>query len=101
MRRYGLSNTAGIVTQDYENKGIAFKKGDMMPKCLYELDDRVNVNPQAVDFHRKPLSIKRAAFGAGPHTSPGAALARVKSWSFSMNGCRLFRRAGSIPAGRG
>lgn len=78
IRRYGLPNTARILTQDFQYKDIQFRKGDMiqMPKCLYGLDDRINANPTEVDFHRKPSSIKHAAFGAGPHTCPGAVLAR-------------------------
>lgn len=78
LRRYGLPNTARVLTQDYEYKDIRFKAGDMimMPKCLYGLDERVVSDPETVDFHRKPSSIKHAAFGAGPHTCPGAVLAR-------------------------
>jgi cytochrome P450 len=78
LRRYGLPNTARELTMNYEYKGIHFRKGDMiqMPKCLYGLDDRINPNPTAVDFHRKPSSIKHAAFGAGPHVCPGNVLAR-------------------------
>jgi cytochrome P450 len=78
LRRYGLPNTARQLTMDYDYKGIHFKKGDMiqLPKCLYGLDDRINDNPFAVDFHRKPSAIKHAAFGAGPHLCPGNVLAR-------------------------
>lgn len=78
IRRYGLPNTARLLTQDHEYKGISFKKGDMiqLPKCLYGLDDRVNADPRVVDFHKKPSAIKHSAFGAGPHTCPGAVLAR-------------------------
>lgn len=78
LRRFGLPNTARIVTMDYDYKGIRFRKGDMiqMPKCLYGLDDRRNDRPGTVDFARKPSTIKHAAFGAGPHTCPGAVLAR-------------------------
>lgn len=78
LRRYGLPNTARQLTEDYDYKGLKFKKGDMiqMPKCLYGLDDRINANPEVVDFHRKPSEIKHAAFGAGPHVCPGNVLAR-------------------------
>ena len=48
----------------------------MLPKCLYGLDDRINADPMTVDFHRKPSTIKHAAFGAGPHLCPGNVLAR-------------------------
>ena len=78
LRRFGLPNTARELTMDFEYNGIRFKKGDMvqMPKCLYGLDERVNERPFEVDFHRKPSSIKHAAFGAGPHVCPGNVLAR-------------------------
>lgn len=78
LRRYGLPNTARSIIHDFEYKGIQFRAGDMiqLPKCLYGLDDRRNSDPETVDFHRKPSTIKHAAFGAGPHTCPGAVLAR-------------------------
>jgi len=78
IRRFGLPNTARVLTMDYEYKGISFRKGDMiqLPKCLYGLDDRVNENPREVDFRKKPSAIKHSAFGSGPHTCPGAVLAR-------------------------
>ncbi|MEZ5709771.1 MAG: cytochrome P450 [Blastomonas sp.] len=84
LRRYGLPNTARQLTQDYEYKGLQFKKGDMiqMPKCLYGLDDRINADPTVVDFHRKPSEIKHAAFGAGPHICPGNVLARRELITF-------------------
>lgn len=84
LRRYGLPNTARQLTMDYDYKGINFKKGDMiqMPKCLYGLDDRINANPEVVDFHRKPSEIKHAAFGAGPHVCPGNVLARRELITF-------------------
>lgn len=84
LRRYGLPNTARQLTMDYDYKGISFKKGDMiqMPKCLYGLDDRINANPEVVDFHRKPSEIKHAAFGAGPHVCPGNVLARRELITF-------------------
>jgi cytochrome P450 len=47
-----------------------------LPRALYALDDRKNSEPETVDFTRNRASIKHAAFGAGPHTCPGAVLAR-------------------------
>lgn len=78
LRRYGLPNTARVLTQDYVYKNIQFRKGDMiqLPKCLYGLDDRMNTDPLTVDFDRKPSEVKHAAFGGGPHVCPGAVLAR-------------------------
>ena len=78
LRRYGLPNTARVLTKDYLYNGLQFLEGDMiqLPKCLYGLDDRIIDDPVRVDFHRKPSAIRHAAFGAGPHTCPGAVLAR-------------------------
>jgi len=78
LRRFGLPNTLRELTMDLEYKGLKFRKNDliMMPKCLYGLDERINPDPMTVDFHRKPSTIKHAAFGAGPHLCPGNVLAR-------------------------
>jgi cytochrome P450 len=45
-----------------------------VPNLLYGLDDRIVDDPLTVDFRRESVPI--AAFGAGPHTCPGAVLAR-------------------------
>ena len=76
IRRHGLTNTARYVTQDYEFYGVQLKKGDMVqiPNMLYGLDDRIVENPLDVDFRRESSPL--AAFGHGPHTCPGAPLAR-------------------------
>ncbi|MBK9012046.1 cytochrome P450 [Novosphingobium sp.] len=78
LRRFGLPNTLRELTMDYAYKGLQFRKNDliMLPKCLYGLDERLNADPMTVDFHRKPSTIKHAAFGAGPHLCPGNVLAR-------------------------
>jgi cytochrome P450 len=78
LRRYGLPNTARVLTKDYLYKGIQFREGDLiqLPKCLFGLDDRKNPDPLTVNFDRKPSEVKHAAFGAGPHVCPGAVLAR-------------------------
>ena len=78
LRRFCLPNTARILTQDYEYKGVHFRKGDMvqMPKCLHALDDRRYADAAKVDFGRDLTAKRHAAFGAGPHTCPGAVLAR-------------------------
>jgi cytochrome P450 len=76
IRRHGVSNTARYVTHDFEFHGAALKQGDMIqvPNLLYGLDDRIVDDPLTVDFRRESVPI--AAFGAGPHTCPGAVLAR-------------------------
>lgn len=76
VRRHGLANTARVIAEDFDYKGIAFRAGDrILPANLFVgMDDRLNDNPLVVDFHReKPV---HAAFGNGPHACPGAVLAR-------------------------
>ncbi|MEI4509425.1 cytochrome P450 [Sphingopyxis sp. CCNWLW253] len=76
IRRHGLANTARMVAEDYEFKGIGFRAGDrILPANLFVgLDDRLNPAPLAVDFERE--NGVHAAFGNGPHACPGAILAR-------------------------
>lgn len=76
IRRHGVSNTARYVTHDFEHKGVRLAEGDMIqiPNLLYGLDERLVDEPLKVDFRRK--RIQHAAFGNGPHTCPGAVLAR-------------------------
>ncbi|MCP3710494.1 cytochrome P450 [Paraburkholderia sp. CNPSo 3274] len=78
IRRFGVANTARLITQDMEYKGIQFKKGDQiqLPNSLFGLDDRKFGNPLAVDLTRKP--VMHAAFGNGPHRCPGSFLARTE-----------------------
>lgn len=75
-RRFGTSNLSRELRSDVVYKGIEMKKGEqvMMPFPLYGLDDRIFENPMEVDFHRP--SFRHTAFGTGPHTCPGAMLAR-------------------------
>ena len=76
IRRHGIANTARVITQDMEYKGVTFRAGDriMPPNLMVGIDERLNDNPLVVDFARKnPV---HAAFGNGPHACPGAVLAR-------------------------
>lgn len=75
-RRFGTSNLARDVRSDLVYNGIEMRKGDqiMMPYPLYGLDDRIHADPMKVDFNRP--SFRHTAFGTGPHTCPGAVLAR-------------------------
>ena len=77
LRRHGLANTARYVTEDMVFKGVQFRAGDMIlpPNLLYGLDERRVDDPLMVDFER-PFPIPHAVFGNGPHTCPGAVLAR-------------------------
>jgi cytochrome P450 len=76
IRRHGVSNTARYITHDFIHNGVQFRGGDLIqvPNTLFGLDERVNADPTRVDFRREP--VRHAAFGNGPHTCPGAVLAR-------------------------
>jgi len=78
LRRFGVPNTARLITHDFEYGGVAFKAGEqiMLPKVLHGLDERRYPDPLTVDFSR-PQS-RHAAFGDGPHRCPGAGLARME-----------------------
>lgn len=79
IRRQGITNTARLITRDFEFNGVQFKAGDQVqiPNCLAGLDSDWNENPLELNFNR-PQPIKHAAFGYGPHLCPGAALARTE-----------------------
>ncbi|MCB2073581.1 MAG: cytochrome P450 [Novosphingobium sp.] len=76
IRRHGVVNTARYITEDCVYKGVAFRSGDMIqiPNSLFGLDERITPDPLTVDFHRPHP--QHVAFGNGPHTCPGALLAR-------------------------
>lgn len=77
LRRHGVSNTARVITNDMEFKGVQLKQGEMIqiPNSLVGLDERRVERPLDVDFSR-PFPIPHATFGNGVHTCPGAVLAR-------------------------
>jgi len=78
LRRFGIPNTARVITRDFEYGGVPFKAGEqiMLPKALHGLDERRYADPLTVDFARP--SSRHAAFGDGPHRCPGAGLARME-----------------------
>jgi cytochrome P450 len=78
LRRFGIPNTARVVTHDFEYKGVPFKAGEqiLLPKVLHGLDERMYPNPLEVDLARPPS--RHAAFGDGPHRCVGAGLARME-----------------------
>jgi cytochrome P450 len=78
LRRFGVPNTARVITHDFEYGGVRFKAGEqiMIPKTLHGLDSRRYASPLKVDLDR-PQS-RHAAFGDGPHRCPGAGLARME-----------------------
>jgi cytochrome P450 len=86
VRRFGVPNTARMITRDLTYRGVDFKNGDQIqiPTTFYGLDERINPEPMKVDFERRKT--RHVAFGSGPHTCPGAVLARreiavfLKEW---------------------
>jgi cytochrome P450 len=78
LRRFGIPNTARVITHDFDYGGVSFKAGEqiMLPKTLHGLDERRYADPLTVDLAR-PAS-RHAAFGDGPHRCPGAGLARME-----------------------
>ncbi|TLX70655.1 cytochrome P450 [Pseudomonas nicosulfuronedens] len=78
IRRHGVTNTARVVVEDIEFKGVQLKKGDQIqvPNALFGLDERRFANPMEIDLARKP--VVHAAFGNGAHRCPGSFLARTE-----------------------
>ncbi|WP_323146584.1 cytochrome P450 [Pseudomonas marginalis] len=78
IRRHGVTNTARVVTGDFDFKGVPLKDGDQIqvPNALFGLDERRFADPMDVDLTRKPVI--HAAFGNGPHRCPGSFLARTE-----------------------
>lgn len=78
LRRYGLSNTTRLITEDYDFHGFPLKKGEliMVPISLSGMDERQWTNALEVDFNRDTRSMD--TFGNGPHRCPGANLARTE-----------------------
>src|SRR3984893_6141681 len=78
LRVYSVTFSGRTLTQDYEMRGVKFKKGDrvtcILPAANY--DPAAFENPREVNFHRprKPV----LAFGGGAHSCMGAHLARLE-----------------------
>jgi cytochrome P450 len=78
LRRFGIPNTARLVTHDFEHNGVQFKAGEqiLLPKTLHGLDDRRFPDPLTVNIKRDVR--RHAGFGDGPHRCPGSFLARLE-----------------------
>jgi cytochrome P450 len=79
IRRHGLANTARLVSEDVEYRGVQFKKGEqiIVPSALIGLDPALFENPLVVDFDR-PNAARHGSFGNGIHRCPGANMARLE-----------------------
>lgn len=77
FRRHGIIVTARVVSRNTLFRGIEFHADDtVLPiHLLCGLDDRRVENPLKVDFNRTAPA-RHSIFGLGPHTCPGAMLAR-------------------------
>lgn len=78
IRRHGVTNTARVVVEDIEFKGVLLKEGDQIqvPNALFGMDERRFSSPMEIDLDRKP--VVHAAFGNGVHRCPGSFLARTE-----------------------
>ncbi|MBG6120108.1 MULTISPECIES: cytochrome P450 [unclassified Sphingobium] len=77
LRRYAIANSSRVSAHDQEYRGVKFAKGDMIltANVYVALDDRQIDRPMEVDFNRSQ-KMQHASFDVGPHTCPGATLAR-------------------------
>lgn len=78
LRRFPISTVGRLVRQDIDYDGITLLEGDMilLPTSLHGLDNRENLCPMDVDFHRDKINY--STFGNGPHRCPGSILARAE-----------------------
>lgn len=101
FRRFGIVQAGRVIQEDFDYRDVPFRADDaILPmNLLCGLDDRRIDHPLAVDFER-PKPARHLVFGAGPHSCPGATLARreitifLREWlrhipEFSVKpGCR-------------
>lgn len=77
FRRFGIVQAARVIQEDFDYKEVPFRRDDaILPvNLLCGLDDRRLSDPLTVDFNREKPA-RHLVFGAGPHSCPGATLAR-------------------------
>jgi cytochrome P450 len=79
LRRFGVASIGRIAAGDFTFHNVHFKEGDLVlySTAMAGLDRRAFAEPEIVDFRRQNIK-EHLAFGTGPHTCPGAHLARVE-----------------------
>lgn len=77
IRRFPVSNMGRVVIGDFDYRDVALRDGDrlLLVPSLYNLDEKINPNPEKVDFEREG---RHVTFGTGAHTCAGAVLARAE-----------------------
>ncbi len=98
FRRFSIGNSARVVVGDVEVGGVSLRDDDfiVLAMSLAGLDERNHACPMHVDFQREN-SNRHLQFGAGPHTCPGATLARREALIFLQEWLRLIPDFGVKP----
>jgi len=78
LRVFSVTFSGRTLTQDYEMRGVKFKKGDKITSILpaANYDPAAFENPKEVNFRRKRKP--NLAFAGGVHSCMGAHLARLE-----------------------
>lgn len=78
IRRFGLSNSGRLITEDVSRKGVTMKRGEILlvVDALCSMDERAYANPMEVDFDRD--TSVHDTFGNGVHRCVGEHLARLE-----------------------
>src|SRR4029077_2309171 len=100
IRRFGLSNSGRLVTEDVERKGVTIKRDEILlvVDALASMDERAYPNAMEIDFDRD--NSVHDTFGNGVHRCVGEHLARqevrvfLEEW---MQGIPDFRIDPDLP----
>jgi cytochrome P450 len=98
LRRHGIANTARLVIADIDYNGAPMKAGEMVlvMHALAGMDERMIADPETLDLTRVPIGT-HAIFSNGPHTCPGAVLARRELKIFLQEWLRRIPDYGVTP----
>lgn len=78
-RRYPIANIFRKLAKDVELNGITMKAGDMISIAapIHNFNKELFPSGAEIDFKQRS-SAKHLSFGTGPHSCPGASLARLE-----------------------